>query len=751
MADALKDLREAYEYDTNNWSAIRAEAKKDMRFVAGDPWDDVDKKARKDRPTVAPDELSQYRNAVINALMANPRGAKFAPTGNGANDKAAEFYAKKWREIEYRSQASQHYLNAADNALQRSYGFVRVHTDYKSPRDANQDLSIEGFPNPDMVLPDTDSLMLDGSDMKRCFVFKWVSHTDFKQRHGEKVKVANFRDFAQDFPSWVKGSKILEAEYWSIRTKPRQLVLIQLQPTVQPTRTVAPQPAGPGQFLQVFADELDEYRRRVAFDVVRELRPVDYPHVTMCLTNGLEILHEQDWPGKYIPIVSCYGKVLYTEGDAGMERKILSMTRFGREPWKAYCYACSQQLELLGRVPKASVLVVEGQLDGHVKDWEESHQTPKVFLQYKAITEETGGQVLPPPTVVPYSGAQELQALEVVKEGFRRSIQSAMGSNFLPTTAQRRNEKSGIALEKIEQMATQGTYHFVHAYNSLIRQCAVIGEDLMDKIHDYAGEVGVLAADMKAETIWINSPDKPDSISTKGDYLVTISTSPSSDSEREAAKEFTDSLVAQIERIAAIAGPKIAAGVLAKAIRMQNLGPLGDQLADMIEPPEFKTQNGEPPSLELIASKMQIQQLTELLQQAAQDKEARIVEQQGKFAIEKMKVDATSADKAADREVKLAVAAIQAKTDRTALMLEESQLVGVRIEGALQRLHDQLEAARGRRHEVTMGDRQHQQALEQGAVGHQQALEQADQAGVIAADAQVRDAALNPPVNGAGA
>ncbi len=52
--DFLKEMREAHEYDLSNWTPIRAEAKKDMRFVAGNPWDPEDEDARKDRPTVAP-------------------------------------------------------------------------------------------------------------------------------------------------------------------------------------------------------------------------------------------------------------------------------------------------------------------------------------------------------------------------------------------------------------------------------------------------------------------------------------------------------------------------------------------------------------------------------------------------------------------------------------------------------------------------------------------------------------------------
>src|SRR5262245_28639146 len=101
----LKDLRERYEYATLEWQDIRKEAALDMRFVAGQPFSEEELDEREERPTVAPEEMSQYRNKVTNSLRGNPRGIKFTPRGNGADKRSAEFYQKKTREIEYRSHA----------------------------------------------------------------------------------------------------------------------------------------------------------------------------------------------------------------------------------------------------------------------------------------------------------------------------------------------------------------------------------------------------------------------------------------------------------------------------------------------------------------------------------------------------------------------------------------------------------------------------------------------------------------------
>src|SRR5947207_2800510 len=116
MADILEEFRDAHEYDTNRWAPIRKEAKTDMRFVAGNPWTKDDETQRANRPTIAPEEMGQYFNQVINALRSNPRGMKFSPVGNGASDKGAQFYQNKAREIEYRSHAKVAYIGAAENA-----------------------------------------------------------------------------------------------------------------------------------------------------------------------------------------------------------------------------------------------------------------------------------------------------------------------------------------------------------------------------------------------------------------------------------------------------------------------------------------------------------------------------------------------------------------------------------------------------------------------------------------------------------
>lgn len=222
----LPEIREEFEYYTNEWAEIRKQAADDMRFVAGQPFSEDDLEARGDRPTVAPDELTQYRTQVTNALRKSPRGAKFQPVGRGAGEKSAEFYQSKWREIEYRSHAIEHYIGAAENTLQRGYGAVRVDIRYSNPRDINPDLWIDGFADPDVILPDPSIKLRSGLDMKGCFVLETMRRAEFLKRY-PGAEVRNFSDFSDRYKNWIHpgigGLEVQVAEHWKIETRERQL------------------------------------------------------------------------------------------------------------------------------------------------------------------------------------------------------------------------------------------------------------------------------------------------------------------------------------------------------------------------------------------------------------------------------------------------------------------------------------------------------------------------------------------------
>lgn len=723
----LVEIRERYDYAADGWREIQDEGDTDMRYVSGDPWDPKDRADRTaaGRPCLALDELGQYYNQLINDIRANPIAIKFAATGNGATPKGAEFYADKTREIEYRSHAQVAYTTAFENAVQRSYGWARVTTGYAHERTDEQDLSIDDVPDPSGILADPDAKRPDSSDVQYLFAAKQFSEKEFRRRW-PKARIRDFTgDIARLAPSFIKGERITVAEYWAITTRPRKLALFK-----RPDN----------QLVKLFEDEAIEQLPAQSIRV-RALRDVDYPSVCQYLTNGVEILEENDWAGKYIPFASCFGKVLYLKDGGVVKRRLISMTRLARDPYMLYCYIRTCEAEAVGGVPRNAWIGYKGQFAGNEAEWQRANHEPVAYLEARAITEATGPQVLPLPQRQPWD--PPLQNLEMAAEAARRAIQAAMMGSPLPTDAQRLNQKSGVALAKIQQSGQKGSFHFVDHYKDMIRHIGVIVEDLLTPIYDTARDVGTRKANEDTTMQRINDPTHPESISTQGDYLVTVSTGPSDDSTREAASDFADTIVGS-PQIAQVVGPQKAAELIALAIRLKNVGPMGDEMANIISPKP--DDQGSPQALQQQAGqlthenaqlKAQLQQASDLIKTEGAKEQAK---QQG--VIQKAQIDGVAAVKVAQLQVHLqamkdasaiAVAKINALT-KGVVSDNEQAIEAIALEHEAQqadqdRAHEAAMAAMDHAHTVQQAQQGQAHALAQGAQGHDQALEQQAQAG----------------------
>ncbi len=356
MADneaLLKEIRERYQYHKDAWSEIRKEAATDMKFLSGDPWPAEEKAARKNnRPVIALDELNQYLNQLVNGARQTRRAIKVSPRGNGATDETAEFRGGLIRQIEYKSNAQSAYLTALESCASRSYGFYRISKRYVSDSEFDQELVIKRIPNPDTISLDPDASEVDASDMDDAFVIERFSA-------GPKAEKRSFsEDLIQESSGWISQKDIQVAEYWKREAKRRQLLLLD----------------GGGQgTLKLFADELAQ--EHAGLTILRQ-RPVETFTVVQRITNGVEILEEKSWDGKYIPIVPMYGKELWFDDGGGSKRRLFSLVRLARDPYMLYCYYRACQMEVVGQVPKVPYIGYEGQFEGHEDEWNKVNKVP---------------------------------------------------------------------------------------------------------------------------------------------------------------------------------------------------------------------------------------------------------------------------------------------------------------------------------------------------------------------------------------
>lgn len=705
----LIKLRGRFDYCLSRFKDIKEEGAADMRFLAGDTWDALELQTRKDnnRPHLHFDELSQYPNQIINDVRQNKRGVKVNPEGAGSNDKSADLLEGWIRGIEYASQAQAAYTTMFENQLNRSYGFCKLQTFYPSPASFNLSAKICRIANPDTILFDPDCKEYDCSDAMDCFEFNFVSHEQFK-RDWPNAEIQEFtEEIRQEAPMgsafWITEQQVQIASYWKVEITKVKLYLIQ-------------PPEGEPKVMR--ADELP-----ADFDPkdpkVLKTREIEDRRIVQTILNGVEILEINDpkdaenpkgWPGKWIPIIPCWGKELFVDEGNGSKRILQSLIRQARDPQRYYDYLNTLEMEEAALTPKTPYLGSKGAFE-NCEGWDTIHQVPRGYVEYNGYDDEN--RAIPPPTRVPF--LPNFAAYQVAKESAKRAIQSAMGISPLPTAAARNNEKSGVALDRINTERAQGSYHFQDNYNRSIECVGRQLEDLYNKINDTKREIAIRKPNEDHKVITVNTDDPATKV--VGDHSVTISTGPSYQSQREEASEFADQ-IAKLPGVFPIIGDLL--------VKLRNLGPIGDEIAQRLTPPQFQSQTGEPLPPQAIAAIGKLTQETQQLHAYAQKLEGEIKSLQ--FTINAKIVEAHSKER---------IAGIQ---EQTKLVVAQATLQRESAESILQAELDRIGKMVDQMHEKEQQANDAAAASAQSLQDHQQELEQ-----------QKNAAALQPPPADSGA
>lgn len=619
----VEEIRKRFDYMVLQWQNIRNEAKIDMRFATGDPWDQLERNTREGmgRLCLDFDELTQYINQLINGIRQNKRAPKVTATGNGANDKTAEMLAGMIKAIGYKSNANTARITAAENMAMRSYGYTKIVREYVSDDSDDQELRIRRIPNPDVIYLDPDAREADFADMLDAFELDQVTKPEF-QRRFPKAETKDFNsEHMQNAPTWIKEDQIQLATYWKAHVKKRTRYRLDSQEEPEIYEDELPEGAGITKDTRVLE------RKGLPSVKVRNERDIKSRIVVAYLTNGIEILETSPWTidvtnpisGKKItgctsiPIIPYFGKELWVDKGSGTERVILSLIRMARTPYMAYCYTRTAQLEEIQMTSKSPYWAVEGQLENHETEIKTLNKLPRAVQEYKAVTDATGATILPPPTRPDF--VPNVQLLEVYAQAARQAIQAAIGVSNPQAQRDSTAPLSGKALDEFESQGDRSTFHFIDNYDRALEREAKILAEAIPVVYDTQREVSITGDDEKPKVIELNNPEavdkngKPAVYPTdEGDHDVTISVGPSYDSERDTANQFTDSLLTPEVWGLALQNPKsTAAKIVGQAIRLRDIGPLGNAMADTIDPPEEGEQI--PP---------QVQQMVQGLQQQLQ-------------------------------------------------------------------------------------------------------------------------------------
>ncbi|MFH1574351.1 MAG: portal protein, partial [Acidobacteriota bacterium] len=633
--------RERFEYCLEGWREIRDQARIDMYYVVGDPWGSTpelqaDCTARKSngRPALSLDELSQYINQRIGDVRQNKRAVKVGPGDNleGGNpeedEKISDLHGDIIRTIEYRSQAQAAYTTAFENALQRSYGYFRVGKRHVSEDSFDQELYVGPIPNPDTVYLDPDFKKRDASDMQYAFLIEDISKESFKRRWPSAEELSFPDELMTQFPHWIKPKHIQIAEYWAVQSKSATLVYYGSEQ--EPMKGFLGE--GDLEGAKIHGKNLVVLRNGTMIPLLRQ-RKSEIRSIIQRITNGVEILEETEWEGKWIPIIPVFGKEIWLDKGTGAKRVLESLIRKAREGVMLHNYYASTEMEIVGQIPKTPWLGYEGQFVGLEEDWANANKVPIPYLQARAtLPDVLGDTPLPLPTRNMWE--PPTQALMLGKEHAKRAIQNSMGMYNASVGRQDSSAKSGVAIKALDLQSDQGNYHFLDNYDTALEHCGRILDDMIPHVYDTQRSMAIQKPDDTQSVIRLNQKYQDPKTGEQKEFTpkhanrnITISTGPSFQSQREEAGAFADAIAQQ---------PAIFQRIGDLVIKLKQLGPLGDQMAERLKPPDVSAAEKDNPQAmaqNLQKAMQMVEAMTQQLNQLTEERNAKTQELQSKERI----------------------------------------------------------------------------------------------------------------------
>ncbi len=605
VEDALKLYKKSVEADKHNKEC----ALDDIKFaVLGEQWDEKDISARKEdgRPYLTFNKLSPHIRQVVNDARQNKPSIRVRPVDDDADPETAEVLAGLIRNIEQSSNADIAYDTAISQSVSGGFGYIRVNVEFAHDDTFDKDICIDRILNQFSVYPDHNSTSADGSDWNYCFVTDRIPEDEFDKKYPKADKTGWDDDSSEGHFESLNEDGVWIAEYWK-----REEVLLEICQISDGTIVD-----------EEIYDEYAEIYQAQGLEKTGQ-RTVRSHKVKQCILSGTEVLEENEWAGKYIPIVPIYGEEIAIEG----KRYFRSAVHNSIDAQRTYNFWRTASTESVSDNSKNPWIAEEGTLVDESK-WSSSNRIKFAYLNYKKGTQK--------PYKEPFAGIPAGAIHEAMSSA--DDIKATMGMYDASLGAQS-NETSGKAILARQREGDVSTFHFIDNMSRAIRQIGRIVIDLVPSVYSGDRIIRVLGEDgKKPQNVKIGQqPEQPEQEGegmedqeglnlsrvydlSVGKYDIAVDTGPSYTTKREEAATQMTEMARAYPQLMQIAGD----------LMVKNFDwPGADELAKRLKaslPPQLKDGNPELMQMQQQMQQMQqqamqaVQQLKEELDQAKQDK-----------------------------------------------------------------------------------------------------------------------------------
>jgi hypothetical protein len=604
QSDVLATMRHRFQMAMSAYSESREDELDDLRFMAGSPdnqWQwpadvlatrgSVQGQTINARPCLTINKLPQHVKQVTNEQRQNRPSGKVIPADDKGDVEVAEIFEGMVRHIEYMSDADVVYDTACENQVTYGEGYFRILTEYCNENSFDQDLRLGRIRNAFSVY--MDPLIQDpaGCDAEWCFISQDLEKDEYERQYPNAAPITSIMSQGvgdQSLSQWINENTIRIVEYFYHTHTPTKLNLY------------------PGNMSHFDGSLEDKEMKQMGLKPIKS-RMVDVKKVMWMKSNGYEVLQEQEWAGKWIPVIRVIGNEFEVDGRI----YVSGLVRNAKDAQRMYNYWVSQEAEMLALAPKAPFIGYGGQFEGYENQWKTANTTNWPYLEVNPDVTDGMGVTLPLPQRAPPPLAQT--GLIQAKMGASDDIKSTTGQydSSLGATS---NERSGKAILARERQGDVGTFHYGDNLTKAIRFATRQLIDLIPKIYDTARIARVIGIDGEVSMAKIN-PEQPEPVKkivdeagiviekiynpSVGYYDVVATTGPGYMTKRQEAMEAMAQILQGNPQLWAVAGD-----LFVKNMDWPGAQELAERLAKTIDP-KLLSADDEDPALQ--AAQQQIQ------------------------------------------------------------------------------------------------------------------------------------------------
>ena len=613
-ADVLATARSRLDTAMSCYSESREDENDDLKFYAGSPdnhWQwpadvlatrgAVQGQTINARPCLTINKLPQHVRQVTNDMRQNRPGAKVIPVDDKADIQVAEIFNGMIRHIEYISDADVAYDTACENQVAYGEGYIRLLTEYCDDDTFNQDIKIGRVRNSFSVYMDPTIQDPTGADAKWCFITEDVTRDDYERMYPDAAPISTLQSLGvgdQSISNWLNEDTVRIADYYYVDYDTATLNLY------------------PGN-ATAFEGTPEDKDLRAIYGKPKRSREADRPRVRYCKINGYEILEQNEWAGKWIPVIRIVGNEFEVDG----RLYVSGLVRNAKDAQRMYNYWVSQEAEMLALAPKAPFIGYGGQFEGYEDKWKTANTTNWPYLEVNPDVTDGQGAALPLPQRAqpPMASSGLLQA----KAGAAEDIKATTGQ-YNASLGQGGNERSGKAILARQREGDVGTYHYGDNLTRGVRHIARQLIDLIPKIYDTQRIARTIGEDGETDMAKID-PDQPmpvreirnadniviDTIynPTIGKYDVVATTGPGYATKRQEALAAMGQMLQGNPQLWAVAGD-----LFVKNMDWPGAQEMAKRFAKTIDP-KFLSDDQQSPELQ--AAQQQIQAMGQQMEQMA--------------------------------------------------------------------------------------------------------------------------------------